>query len=549
VAARTLLRDRKDLVVAPALVVLVGLLLVALQPGRAPNPDAVSYLTIAEHWARGEWARAFNTYWSPLLSWSHVPAAIAGWPLHEAARVLSVLIGLAAMVLLQRTMRQAGVSAPVRGLMSLAAVPFLVFASFHAVSPDLLVATLLLGFATESVDPSGSATRAGIYGGLAFLAKAYALPVVLVSPGVIMLCRALLRTHRAGVAHPLATGSIACAIALAWIVPVSLESGTFTISAASAYHRDIAAPGALGDPFRWAGLIEPAHDGAVSGWENPATMPRPADRPAFAASRQLPEHRILPADRHGGRLARLMANLSQLHKSFDLLLGSVLVAMLWSASTIIGNRPGGEAQPRAGRQCQGLELALFATVYTAGLAFLIVETRYLYFPMLVCIVLAAVWLSERRSRRPGTPSMVATCIVAVTTAIGPLTAVHSSFERADHTAAVQVFIGSAAGDLAGLRVASVPSNLGTVGSACYTLGCTYLGAPRLDVAVSVSEQLESFDVDLLVVIGEHGLSLPGFSVAATLQHDIGHERRRYALYRATQRMLADTAVRSDLPRR
>jgi len=33
------------------------------------NPDGVSYLNISDHYTRGDWAGAVNTYWSPLFPW------------------------------------------------------------------------------------------------------------------------------------------------------------------------------------------------------------------------------------------------------------------------------------------------------------------------------------------------------------------------------------------------------------------------------------------------------------------------------------------------
>jgi len=525
-------RSRADLLVAPVLVLLIGLSLAVLRSEHAPSPDAVSYLSIAEHAVRGEWGMAFNSYWSPLLSLALLPAGLAGWPLQPAARVLCVLVGCVTMVLLQRTMWQTGVSAPIARIMSVTAVPFVVFATFHAISPDLLMATLLLGFALETVRPSGSAVRAGIHGGLAFLAKAYALPVVLITLAAIVLIRRLVPSRRTDPAHPFVTASIACAIALVWIVPVSIEQGRFTISAAASYHRDIAAPGSLGNAFQWAGLIEPAYPGDVSGWKNPATLPRPADRPAFAASRQRPEHLLSPADRHGKRLKRLGANLSRLHKCLDLLLGAMLASLLWAASTARRVVTAGRRQTLDEAQRQALELCACAVVYTSGLLLLVVETRYLYLPLLIAIVLAAIWLGERRAGRPGAASLLPIGLVAVATVVGPLSSLHSSFERAGERATLQAFIASAAGDLQGQRVASVPASLGKIGSVCYALGCTYLGAPRTDVAMSVSGQLEDFEIDLLVVIGDRTLSLPGFSPVATLQHDTGHGSHRYTVHRA-----------------
>ena len=522
-------RSCRGFLPAPALALVLGLVTVVLWPDRAPNPDAVSYLKIAEYWARGEWQIAFNTYWSPLLSWSIAPLVACGLESHDAARIVSVLTGCTAVVQLQRLMRRLNVSAAVRNVMGVAAVPLAVFAMNYSIGPDLLMTTLLLGFVAEITRESFSAPRAGLWAGLAFLAKAYALPFALAALAATVLVRAAcLGRRRAGLRRALATASITVVVALPWVVPVSLDQDTLTISAASRYHRDITAPGSLGYAYEWAGLIEPEHTQAVWAWEDPSSMPTPADRPQRAAARRLETRGDLAPGWRYGRAGRLIVNLGSVAVVFAMLFGSTIAAAFAIVSAIGAPRPG-EADARD-RKLVMLVLAACAALYIGGLVVLVVQVRYFYLPLFVCIALAAAWLSERRPRARF--SRTAIYLVAATTAVGPLAALSLAFERAGQFAEVHRFLGSSVDeDLDGLRVASLPPHLREIGAACFEFDCVYLGAPRLDAAEPLEAQLDAFDVDVLVTSGEHDVAPLGSTKVAVSTRKLGLARNRYTVYR------------------
>ena len=258
-------------------------------------------------------------------------------------------------------------------------------------------------------------------------------------------------------------------------------------------------------------------------------MPTPADRPALAASRRLPAHELDPRDRHGGRIARLLDNLGRLPQAFDLLLGSAVVAVLGIVAAIrnVGAGPTDAARRRT------LELALCGTIYRGGLVVLVVEERYLYLPMLIGIALGAKWVDGGRAR-PGA-SAAPLYLVAATTIVGPIEGLASSFERSTLLAEVHRFVGSAAGDLAGARIASLPPSLGEVGSVCFVEGCTYLGAPRPDVDEPIAAQLDRFGVDVFVAAARPGLELPGYERVALSDGGLGRKARVHEIYRAVPR--------------
>jgi hypothetical protein len=50
------------------------------------NKDEISYISIAEKYARGDFIHAVNAYWAPLLSWLLAPLLWLGLPYNYAAK-------------------------------------------------------------------------------------------------------------------------------------------------------------------------------------------------------------------------------------------------------------------------------------------------------------------------------------------------------------------------------------------------------------------------------------------------------------------------------
>ena len=260
------------------------------------NPDGVAYIQVARNYAAGRFDLAVNSYWGPLLSWVLVPLVWLRADLQLAVKLMGVVLGLGFALGSVGLFRQAGgrrydavvlVSAL---LLALHMVP-------DPVSPDLLLAALLTAYFVSTAKlmhtPSvGRAFGTGALGGVAYLAKAYALPFVAVHLLVTFVISRV--TGGKGTGKPLAA-SVAglLLVAAPWIVTISLHDGRPTIGSASRYARawspvggDRAAAQAstahyFGDwsPLRLAadqphavyGLQLP-RSGRITSWANPAEI-------------------------------------------------------------------------------------------------------------------------------------------------------------------------------------------------------------------------------------------------------------------------------------
>lgn len=338
--------------------------------------DGLSYLSIAEAYAEGDWSRALNAYWSPLFSWLLAPLLLVGVEPLLAASVLAALFAAGAVLAVQHLITSLGAAPGAAALTALAATPFAVYAAHYGVFADLLLAALLLAYCAEVVHPRFGrdpivAVRAGIWIGLAYLAKLYALPFVAVHLplAVALAWWAVGRGRRRRLlAHAGLAVAVAAAIALPWVVAISLSVGGPTFGTSGSYNVAIVAPDSQGNPIRYGGLLAPPADGSFSAWEDPSTMP--VETGSWTESERASAVRLW--DNITRNLEQGWADLTG-QAGWLLPLGVAAFALL-----LVSPRP--STRPRL------LVLAAAAGVYSGGYLVTWVEERYLWFLVLLLFV-------------------------------------------------------------------------------------------------------------------------------------------------------------------
>lgn len=247
------------------------------------NPDAVAYCRIAGYYAAGQWELAVTGYWGPLLSWLMVPWLKAGVAPLVAARVVMALSGvvfLCGAVAVFRAFRLPRVALLTGAWM---AMGWSVFWSVRHITPDLLMAGLVALAVAATVAATASrrhkcaarpAIAAGMWWGMAYLAKAVALPLaVLTTAGlaVLVLCgRSELRrvmAQRLGLVW-LCTALVAGP----WIAVLSLHHGKFTFSTTGPIAHALAGPGEASRYHQAMVTLHQPDVGRVTQWEEPSRM-------------------------------------------------------------------------------------------------------------------------------------------------------------------------------------------------------------------------------------------------------------------------------------
>jgi hypothetical protein len=344
------------------------------------NPDGISYLSIAGRYLAGDWRGALNGYWGPLFSWALVPLLALRIEPVLAGKVLSILIGLATIPGLQALSLRFGLSDRLRAIALAALLPVLWLFTFFTVTPDFLMACLLvwyfsLLFDSRFLDRRRNALFCGMLGGLAYFAKAYGFYFFLAHYTLVAALlglgaedsakrRAVLRSYALGMA-------VFGVLAGSWILVLSNKYDRLTVSTSGAYNYAVMAPGSRGQPMLYQGFIAPLDSRATSIWEEPSALRGSTWKATGATARLTYQARLV-----AGNALLAIRKLSTHAFLAPLILAAAGFVCLRTGRRCL--RPGGEAAP-----------PLSLLLYTAGYVLITVEDRYLFIGPILLAFLGA----------------------------------------------------------------------------------------------------------------------------------------------------------------
>ncbi len=252
--------------------------------------DLTCYLLAARDYASGAFGLAVSPYWSPLLSWLTVPATWLGIAPHLLAHTWGA-VGLGARAWAASLLAERLGASPGAVLGSGILVALAGAVDVHRAS-DQWMGALFLAFlalfmpAREAAAPRDAPVLPGALAGLAYLAKAAALPHALLVAGVDL---GLRRRGRDFAWFLLGLALLAGP----WILVLSLRSGTPTLGAAGSVNLRAFAPDGRPEwhPYFQATRLMPPPQGRMHAWQVPETHPYPelsglASPPGLAALRR-----------------------------------------------------------------------------------------------------------------------------------------------------------------------------------------------------------------------------------------------------------------------
>ena len=239
------------------------------------NPDGVSYLLLAEHYAKGEWGAAVVGHWSPLLPWLISLLLRMGIAPLVAARSILLLSGLGLTLAAWLLFGRLGLSRLLRCAATAAIAVMALDYSVALLTPDLLVAALLAVYFWQSLDAGiverpSAAFKCGLVAGVAYLAKAYAFPFFILHFSVL----AVVYSRRAGpgvsvrALRTIGLGLAGAAVfVLPWATAISVKYGFPAITTAPRLRSEIGPDG----QSQLAHLVRLYHPRAerLNAWEDP----------------------------------------------------------------------------------------------------------------------------------------------------------------------------------------------------------------------------------------------------------------------------------------
>jgi hypothetical protein len=272
---------RENLAVGLFLAAFLAVGLLSINP-YLTGADQISYITIAQKYARGQLGQAVNGYWSPLFSWLLAPFLMLGLEAVAASKILTLLTAVLLLWNLSRLSRQYHLTFPLRMIALLAMGPILLLCFvFINSGPDILVAALILGYLAVLLDPGYldrpySWLATGLWAGLAFLAKSYALffgvLFILCIHGVFFIWSRTAMVRKRVVVRLLAVLLVFLCVSGPWISAISLKYHGLMLSSTmrTSLYLVLSPRGDTGShPTKKGGLFAPPNPTAVCTWEDP----------------------------------------------------------------------------------------------------------------------------------------------------------------------------------------------------------------------------------------------------------------------------------------
>lgn len=248
----------------------------------AIDVDGTGYISAARKYASGDFWAAVNGHWSPLLSWLLIPWLKISVPEVLAVKITLALAGLLALAWFIRLANHFALTRPARIMAVFAFMPMGLYYAFDYCTADFLMLSLMLAYLSVLFDPEYPAGRwsgawCGILGGLAYLAKAYALPFFCLHFSLVSLLHAW-RAESAAKRKAIGTQALLgflCfgLISVPWIGALSHKYGGFTISTGSSYNWSFNNPQAEAQLSIDMGLVPPASAKDISAWDEPPAAP------------------------------------------------------------------------------------------------------------------------------------------------------------------------------------------------------------------------------------------------------------------------------------
>jgi hypothetical protein len=257
------------------------------------NPDGLSYISIAQKYLNGDFSNAVNGWWGPFISWLLIPFLYFTSDALLAGKVLSLLIGLVVIIALHILSYRFEITESIRKVILFSAVPVVLSFALSDITPDLLLACMLLFYLTVifSADYTariGKGILCGVLGSFVYLSKSFGFPFFVSHffiMNVLWYFRSETRQAKKKVVCNFLAGAVVFAlISGAWIGLLSNKYGQLTFgTTGKASYRTKVVPGSQGLATLQQGFWEPSNKTAMSAWEDPSSWDFVRNQLSFTA--------------------------------------------------------------------------------------------------------------------------------------------------------------------------------------------------------------------------------------------------------------------------
>ena len=271
---------KKDIVFIFVLLVyfLAGLLLIGYYKYQI-NPDGISYISIAKAYLGGDFGRAINGYWSPLISWLLLPFLKLKVDPLLATKILSLIVGFFTLIGARLLLNRFKILEYIKSIILFLLIPNILYLGFSIATPDLLSVCLLVYYFYIIFDPSyyiklHKVVLCGFLGVLLYLSKGYNFYFFILS---FFLINSIYlfdkKERRLDIIKKSVLGFlIFFVISSVWITLISKKYQQVTVGTTGKYNYAIVSLNANSHPIHYQGFLDPPNDKAISSWEDPTYL-------------------------------------------------------------------------------------------------------------------------------------------------------------------------------------------------------------------------------------------------------------------------------------
>jgi hypothetical protein len=153
--------------------------------------DAISYIHVAQRYARGDYFTAVNGYWSPLISWILIPFIKAGYDPVFTAKYINGVLGLGTFFACCSLMNKFRIHPFLKRIIPFVLAVLLVSYAFYELCADLLqllfvILYLNLVFSKDFIRNNYNIIGASALAAICYYAKAYNFPFFLLHFSVMV---------------------------------------------------------------------------------------------------------------------------------------------------------------------------------------------------------------------------------------------------------------------------------------------------------------------------------------------------------------------------
>ncbi|MEO6720267.1 MAG: hypothetical protein ABIN67_07860 [Ferruginibacter sp.] len=238
--------------------------------------DAISYIHVAQRYARGEYFNAVNGYWSPLISWILIPVVKTGYDPVMAAKYINGLIGLLSLFTCYSLMGKFRIHKLLQNIIPFVLAVLFVSYAFYELCADLLQLLFLLLylnllFSKNFINNTYKIVGAGVLAAVCYYAKAYNFPFFLLHFSVmifVLLKRSNTISFKRAFITKAAIGFITFFLLVTpYLVILKQKYGSFRINNAGKLNMSWFLSPGISDNRKM--VAEPPYLDATSYWDDP----------------------------------------------------------------------------------------------------------------------------------------------------------------------------------------------------------------------------------------------------------------------------------------